>query len=138
MKEIRREADGFTIYDEYGNKLSKYGEHEEMEICLRDFTTDEIGKALTLYNDLLDIDKKEVVVIKKEETFEYHISSLNRMLEETKKDIDVISKKVINDSDKLEVGKMIDAWEKTCQAVKKMDEEIYMLGSIMNDFPNEE
>jgi hypothetical protein len=72
--------------------------------------------------------------LKKEKTFQYHISCINRMLEETKKDIDVISKKVTNDDDQLEVGKMIDAWEKACQAVKKMDEEIYMLGSIMHDF----
>lgn len=69
-----------------------------------------------------------------EKTFQYHISCINRMLEEAKKDIDIISKKVINDDDQLEIGKMIDAWEKACQAVKKMDEEIYVLGSIMNDF----
>lgn len=74
--------------------------------------------------------------LKKEETFEFHISCINRMLEETKKDIDAMSKKVIDDEDQLEIGKMIDALEKACQAVKKMDEEIYMLGSIIHDFPN--
>ncbi len=35
--------------------------------------------------------------LKKEKTFQYQISCLNRMLEETKKDIDVISKNVTND-----------------------------------------
>jgi hypothetical protein len=70
----------------------------------------------------------------KEETYEYITSRLNGMLEETKKDIDAISKKVTNEDDRLEVGKMIDAWEKACQTAKILDEEIYMLGSIMNDY----
>ena len=70
----------------------------------------------------------------KEETFHYIISRLNIMLEETKKDIDAISKKVTNEDDRLEVGKMIDAWEKACQTAKILDEEIYILGSIMNDY----
>lgn len=74
----------------------------------------------------------------KEETFQYHISCINRMLEEAKKDIDTMSKKVINDDDQLEIRRMIEAWEKACQAVKKMDEEIYMLGSIIHDFTNGE
>ena len=51
----------------------------------------------------------------KEETFHYIISRINIMLEETKKDIDEISKKAINDDDRLDVEKMIDAWEKACQ-----------------------
>ena len=69
----------------------------------------------------------------KEETFHYVMSLLSRMLEETKKDIDTISKKAINDDDRLEVGKMIDAWEKACKTAKILDEEIYMLGSTMQN-----
>lgn len=63
MKEIRIEADRMRIYDEYGNKLSKYGEHEGNNMCLGDFTTNEIGIALALYKALLDIDEKEVKII---------------------------------------------------------------------------
>lgn len=69
----------------------------------------------------------------KEETFQYVMSLLNRMLEETKKDIDIISKEAINDDDRLEVVKMIDAWEKACKTAKTLDEEIYMLGSTMQN-----
>ena len=70
----------------------------------------------------------------KEETFHYIISRINIMLEETKKDIDTISKKVTNDDDRLDVEKMTDAWKKACQTAKILDEEIYILGSIMNDY----
>jgi hypothetical protein len=79
-----------------------------------------------------------VIKVKEETGFQYHISCINRMLEDAKKDIDAISKKAINDDDQLYIRKLIEAWEKACQAVKKMDEEIYMLGSIINDFTNEE
>lgn len=70
----------------------------------------------------------------KEETFHYLISRLNIMLEKTKKDIDTISENVTDDDDRLDVGRMIDAWKKACQTTKILDEEIYMLGSIMNDY----
>lgn len=63
MKEIRIEADRIKIYDENGNRLSKYGECEGNAMCLGDFTMNEIAIALALYRALLDIDEKEVKII---------------------------------------------------------------------------
>jgi Mg2+ and Co2+ transporter CorA len=70
----------------------------------------------------------------KEETFHYIISRLNIMLEEIKKDIDEISEKFTNDDDQPNIREMINAYEKVCQTAKILDEEIYVLGSIMNDY----
>jgi hypothetical protein len=62
MKEIRIEADRMEVYDEHGNRLSKFEERVGNTMCLGDFTMNEIAIALALYRTLLDIDEKEVKI----------------------------------------------------------------------------